>query len=120
MDGRQVSMVDQKGTVTLEARSLDRHELAIRSSREAGLGREFRDWLHENWAIWDEFVKLADLMRNKGRAYYSARAVLHVLRWHRHLQDPTDQAFKINNRWSAPMARTYNRMIGSEFFRERD
>lgn len=117
---RQMEMVDRKGALTMGAVATDPHQRAIDASLRAGLPAEFREWLRLNWPIWDEFVKLADLMRNRGRAYYSARAVLHVLRWHRHLQDPTDEDFKINNRWSAPMARTYNRMLGVEFFRERD
>ena len=81
---------------------------------------KFAVWAAANAPIWNEFVRLADQMRDRGRANYSARAVLHVLRWHRHLKDPTDTMFKINNNWSAQMARTYNAMRGVDFFRLRD
>lgn len=114
----QSEMVDRLGCVPTSASS-DMRERTLRAIREAGAGWEFRVWVFDNWAIWAEFCKLADLMRTKGRAYYSARAVLHVLRWHKHLED-VNCTFKINNRWSAPMARTYNAMHGVEFFRTRE
>lgn len=115
---RQTQIVDRGGCVPAES-SFDLKQRTIMASKEAGVGPEFREWLDANWPLWMEFCRLADLMRNKGRQYYSARAVLHVLRWHRHLSDALDAEFKINNNWSAKMARTYNRMHGIAFFRER-
>lgn len=115
----QTTMIDRHGALTGDA-VIDGHARALEATRAAGLSTEFRVWLTLNWPIWDQFCKLADLMRLKGRAYYSARAVLHVLRWERALRDPTDHNFKINNRWSAPMARTYNAMHNLNFFQERD
>lgn len=98
----------------------DTHRLALLHVRALGMPDEFREWMEQNWPIWDEFVKLSDQMRKRGRAYYSARAVLHVLRWHRALNDPTEAEYKINNNRSAAMARVYNAMRNIEFFRTRD
>lgn len=116
----QTTMIDRKGASTDEAfANMTPHERALQAVQDLGLADAFADWLRANWPIWDEFVRLADQMRLRGRAYYSARAVLHVLRWHRALNDPTSAEYRINNRWSAPMARTYNDMRGVDFFRTR-
>jgi hypothetical protein len=47
---------------------------------------------------------------------WSARAVLHVLRWETALRDPSAAPFKINNNWSARMARRYNEIYNCHFF----
>lgn len=76
-------------------------------------------WLDVNWTIWTEFCTLAALARSKGRTRWSARAILHVLRWNRMLRD-SEGTWKINNHWSAPMARLYNALVGFDFFQERE
>ena len=117
----QTTMIDRKGAATDEAfANMTPHERALRAVMDLGLPPSFHAWLVENWPIWDEFVRLADQMRLRGRAYYSARAVLHVLRWHRALQDTTTSDIRINNNQSARMARVYNSMRGVEFFRTRE
>lgn len=80
----------------------------------------FETWLARNAGIWHEFCQLADKMRATGRKHYSARAILHVLRWHRALQDASQPVFKINNNWSAQMARKYNDENNVDFFHLRD
>lgn len=79
----------------------------------------FEQWLEQNPKIWAEFCKLADEMRAK-RPRWSARAILHVLRWQRAMRDCTDPDYKINNNWSAQMARKYNAERGVPFFQERE
>lgn len=93
---------------------------ALMFAQALGLSQSFRDWLPQNWPIWFEFVRLADKMRLTGRKVYSARAVLHVLRWERALRDHTQADFKINNNRSAEMARLYNALNGKPFFNTRD
>lgn len=115
----QTPLVDRHGAITPGA-DADPPKRAMLYAQAIGLSPAFRVWLEANWAIWFEFVRLADQMRLRGRRYYSARAVLHVLRWHRALRDPTEPELKINNRWSAEMARLYNALIGSDFFRTRN
>jgi len=99
---------------------LDPQRNALMHARALGLPPKFCDWLELNWAIWFEFVKLADKMRIRGREHYSARAVLHVLRWERALRDTTQDDFKINNDKSAKLARLYNAMNRVDFFLTRE
>jgi hypothetical protein len=80
---------------------------------------DFLAWLDDNWAIWSEFCQLAALARSKGRTRWSARAILHVLRWNRMLRD-AGGVWKVNNNWSAPMSRLYNHLAGFDFFQERE
>jgi hypothetical protein len=84
-----------------------------------GLDDAFLGWLDANWGIWDEFCDLAELARLKGRTRWSARAILHVLRWHRMVRD-SGGTWKINNNWSAPLSRLYNALAGFDFFQERN
>lgn len=84
-----------------------------------GLPDDFLGWLDDNWAIWLEFCELAILAHSKGRTRWSARAILHVLRWNRMLRD-SGAVWKINNHWSAPMSRLYNHFAGFDFFQERE
>jgi hypothetical protein len=115
----QQPLIDRQGAITPPA-DADPQRRVMLYVQALGLTEAFREWLPQNWEIWFEFVRLADQMRLRGRQYYSARAVLHVLRWHRALRDPTESEFKVNNRWSAEMARLYNAMVGFAFFRTRE
>ena len=83
-------------------------------------GAPFETWLAANWALWEQFRKLAYQMRMRGRKYYAARTVIEVMRWHYHLHDQTEQDFKLNNDWTPKMARLYNALVGSEFFQTRE
>ena len=54
----------------------------------------------------DLFEHLAfDLIR-AGWSRYSARAILHQIRWHYHV-DKGDREFKANNNWTPAMARWF-------------
>lgn len=119
MNSQQVQVIDRDGAIT-PAADADPTRRAMLFAQALGLSASFREWLPLNWPIWFEFVRLADQMRLRGRTYYSARAVLHVLRWHRHLKDSTEPDLKINNNRSAEMARLYNALSGLDFFRTRD
>ena len=52
------------------------------------------------------FENLALQVATAGLSRYSARAVLHRLRWH-HQVERGDREFKIDNRHSAPLARWF-------------
>ncbi len=52
------------------------------------------------------FESLAFKVREAGLLRYSARALLHQIRWH-HRVERGDAAFKINNNHSAPLARWF-------------
>jgi hypothetical protein len=85
-----------------------------------GLRDDFLTWIDANWAIWAEFCKLAKLVRERGRHHWSARAILHVMRWNQVVRDATDPHFRINNVWSPSMSRLYNHLAGFDFFQERE
>jgi hypothetical protein len=86
----------------------------------SGLPSNFTYWLSQNWSIWNEFCDLAAMVRHRGRTKWSARAIIHVLRWNRAVHDNTDPDFKINNNWTPNMARLYNSLHGIPFFQQRD
>jgi len=71
--------------------------------------------------ICDKFAELALMVRSRGFDRYSARAILHRLRWHYQIERG-DTHFKINNNYSARLARWVMReqpgMLG--FFQTRD
>lgn len=52
------------------------------------------------------FERIALEIHAKGWKRYSADAVLHQVRWHRHFTY-NDRAFKANNNWTAPLARWF-------------
>ncbi len=114
----QQPLIDRHGGLTPAAVAEPRQR-ARDKAVEIALSETFREWLEQNWAIWEEFQRLADEMRLRGRQYYSARAVIHVLRWHRALRDPTEEEYKINNCRSAALARLYNALLGKQFFHTR-
>jgi hypothetical protein len=71
--------------------------------------------------ICDKFVELADMVRSRGFEHYSARAILHRLRWHYQIERG-DVHFKINNNYSARLARWYMKIRPGAlgFFQTRD
>jgi hypothetical protein len=50
------------------------------------------------------FEKLTLDLHAKGWSHYSARAVLHRIRWHHHV-DMGDRTFKANNNWTPALSR---------------
>lgn len=54
--------------------------------------------------VCDLFERIALEIKGNGYRHYSARAILHRIRWHYHM-DKHEVGFKANNNWTAPMAR---------------
>jgi len=50
------------------------------------------------------FERLALQIRNQGFKHYSARAILHRIRWHYHIEKGM-RDFKCNNNWTPGLAR---------------
>ena len=63
----------------------------------------FFTWLERNKPIYQSFVAKA-LAMSYHRDHYSARAILHVIRYETDLRD-SEGTVKINNNWSPGMAR---------------
>ena len=53
----------------------------------------------------DEFEKMANVIREK-RERYSARTILHVMRWHRDIRTG-EQRYKLNDHWTPVLARWF-------------
>ncbi len=81
---------------------------------------DFAEWKRNNAQIVCALFDLADDMRRRGHKHWSIRAAMHVVRWQSAMREEPDEGFKINNCWSADLARTYNASVGWDFFRTRD
>jgi hypothetical protein len=66
------------------------------------------------------FEKLSLEIYRRGFVRYSARAVLHRIRWHYHI-DKGDMSFKCNNNWTPKLSRWFmdNHPELGEFFETR-
>ena len=85
---------------------------------DLGFDRWSRDWMRDNWKIWCVFHRRATQMQQSGRDYYSARTIAEAIRWETDLRE-TNSVFKVNNDIIPKLARLYNHLTGSEFFRLR-
>ncbi len=54
----------------------------------------------------DQFEKLALQVAAAGYRKYSARTIIHRIRWHFHIEKH-DDAFKCNNNWTPTLARDF-------------
>ncbi len=64
----------------------------------------FWHWLENNEHIYEAFVRLAMEGQSKGLKRWSARAIIHVLRWQTAMED-SDKLFKINNIYTPGLSR---------------
>lgn len=65
----------------------------------------FRDWLESNMHIYNEFERYAfDIKLHGKREYYSARMIIHRLRWDTLFREGASE-FKINNNCTPYLAR---------------
>lgn len=66
--------------------------------------KAFPDGIPESVCL--KFESLALELHGLGFKKYSADAILHRLRWHHHVE-LGDAAFKLNDHWTAPLARWF-------------
>ena len=89
---------------------------------QAALQLDFRDdypdgffaWLAKNQSIYIEFEKRALRVALMGRKRYSAKTIVESIRWDTELRDK-DVLFKINNTWTAGMARLWMETHGHRY-----
>lgn len=74
----------------------------------------FWHWLRQNRHIYEVFERMALQMAQSGRARYSARTIVEVMRWNTDLED-SDQQFKINDHYTPGMARYFMERYGRQF-----
>ena len=65
---------------------------------------QFERFHDENPRVFEELLQLARKLRGRGHRSYSMDALMHVVRFHRHI-DTTDPDFKINNNYSSRYSR---------------
>ncbi len=71
---------------------------------ETKLDRKFLSYHTANPHVYILFQKYARQMLNAGRKRYSARTIIHRIRWHADLQTSGDP-FKMNNNYTSRYAR---------------
>lgn len=94
---RCVDMVEQ---LALVSTTTDRTYERIKPEYPDG----FWAWLDKNEHVYQAFVRLAIRGQKKGLRHWSARAIIHVLRWQTAMED-SDELFKINNSYTPGLAR---------------
>lgn len=66
----------------------------------------FRDWLKDNMHLYNEFETNAFYLRREGkRTRYSARAIIHKMRWDTLFKEKEPTEFKINDHSTPYLAR---------------
>ena len=75
----------------------------------------------ENPRIWELFVNFTIVMIQRGFENYSARAVMHRVRWETNMELGDNSDFKINNNWTPYYARKFHSQFPQHegFFRNR-
>ena len=58
----------------------------------------------ENPHVYEEIIKIGRQMKARGFKHYSIRTILHIIRWHKHMQT-NDPHFKISNNHSSRYVR---------------
>ena len=87
-----------------------------KAAHDIGLPLKHLQWLEDNWPVWEEFYKIAEVVRAKQhRERFGAFAVINVMRWNRMVSEQGGQ-FKISNGCAPVLARLYNKVTGTDFF----
>src|SRR5258708_13922688 len=73
------------------------------------INERFYAWAKENPEAIGLFLKFAREAKASGRKRYSVNAIAERVRWHVNIETKGDE-FKINDHWTAPMARLLARI----------
>ena len=74
------------------------------------LEARFAEFDRENPSVWTHFVRFTEEAIATGRTHYSARDIIHRIRWHLTIETKSDDGFKINNNHSPYYARKLIRL----------
>lgn len=85
------------------------------------LARRFAQIDQDNPQVWTLFVRFTYERIGQGFRHYSARAVIHRIRWETATPLDDGTAFKVNNNWSPFYARKFHDQYPAHagFFRNR-
>ncbi len=67
--------------------------------------QRFARYDHDHPEVWEYFVRFATEARNAGRSRYSARAIIHRIRWECAVERADREPFKINDHLAGRYAR---------------
>lgn len=114
-------MTDQLGfDFSLERGRDSSPEAVIIAANPDRYAPDFAAWLVDNWHVWREFRRQAELIRARGYTHYSARTIIHFLRHHSALAEVSNAGWKLNDHWSADLGRLYMDVTGlHDFFETR-
>jgi len=76
----------------------------------SGLWEKFEEWHDANPHVWGLFVRFAMEAIAVGRPKFSARDIVHRIRWHTNVELRSVDEFKINDHWSPYYARLFVRV----------
>ena len=79
----------------------------------------FQQWMEDNWSIWRDFHSRASELQRAGQLHYSAMTLVGVIRYETDLREKHGH-FKIRNEAAPRMARLYNELSKTEFFRRKN
>ena len=69
--------------------------------------KDFKEWLTENYHVWEAFEYEANAVWNRGRKHYSARTIGEYLRHHSMIHQQNGREFKLNDHYWPDLARLY-------------
>jgi hypothetical protein len=72
-----------------------------------GQWQRFEEWDEANPHVLDLFVRFTFEALRTGRKRYSARDIIHRIRWHMNVELAAVDEFKINDHWSPYYARLF-------------
>lgn len=75
--------------------------------RKTNLWKEFEEWHDANPHVWRLFVRFAAEAIAVGRSRFSARTIIHRIRWYTNIELQAVDEYKINNNWSPYYARIF-------------
>lgn len=75
--------------------------------RSSDLWVQFAEWHEANPHVWLLFVRFTREAILSGRKHYSARDIIHRIRWHTNVELRSTDEFKINNNLSPYYARIF-------------
>jgi len=84
--------------------------------------KDFIKWIPNNLHIFAEFCARSHALKKSGRKRYGAKSIMETIRFDTYLREKPDYEFKINNNYTAYLARlaiiAYNDLDGFFEFRE--
>lgn len=83
------------------------NQLSLFDNRQAEIERAFNEYHRANPAVWQAFERFAFEAIRAGMKKYSARAIIHRIRWFVEVETKSSDGFSVNNNLSPYYARMF-------------